>query len=319
MRSNIFSRKANKRYKIIYILLAIAIVSVFIVQVVLNKKNSTEKSKWFSMNNQNESKQEDTYEGNKKNHENIVNEEKKEEPVEEVTALKKGSNTSIEGDTYTFNSSEVKRILDGTYIKDGKKIAFLTFDDGPSVVTTPKILVILKKYNIKATFFILGINLDKYPKSKELLKDILHDGHVIANHSYSHNYKYLYPGGRINTDNLIADFEKNENKIKEVLGADFKTSVVRLPGGMMSWKNKDNAKQALSNKGLNYVDWNSSDGDAEGGTETPQQLLKKAKNTIRGQEKIVLLMHDTKNNTVKALPSIIQYLKDQGYEFKTLK
>lgn len=327
MRNNRVRSKANKKYRIAYILLAITMVSVFMVQVILNKKNNVEKSKLLLANSQNakinESKQEapDSNTGNEKKHENIVNKEEKkeEEPVVEVTSLKKGSNTSIEGDSYTFNSAEVKKIIDGTYVKDGKKIAFLTFDDGPSAVTTPKILATLKKYNVKATFFILGKNLDSYPKSKELLKEILHDGHAIANHSYSHDYKYLYPGGSINTENLIADFDKNENKIKEVLGADFKTSVVRLPGGMMSWKNKDNAKQALNSKGLNYIDWNSLNGDAEGGNKTPQQLLERTKNTVHGHEKIILLMHDTKGNTAEALGPIIEYLKSQGYEFKTLK
>lgn len=328
MRNNrVRNSKTSKRYRVIYILLAVTVVSVFIVQVILNKKNNIEKNNLLLANNQNakinESKQQaqDNYAGNEKKHENIVsNEEKKvEEPVVQVTSLKKDSNTSIEGDSYTFNSAEIKKILDGTYPKDGKKIVFLTFDDGPSTNATPKILNTLKKHNIKATFFILGKNLDSYPKSKEILKEILHDGHAIANHSYSHNYGYLYPGGSINTENLIADFDKNENKIKEVLGADFKTSVVRLPGGMMSWKNKDNAKQALSNKGLNYVDWNCLNGDAEGGNKTPQQLLERTKNTAHGHEKLILLMHDTKDNTAEALGSIIEYLKGQGYEFKTLK
>ena len=210
--------------------------------------------------------------------------------------------------------------------KDGKKVVYLTFDDGPSTTNTPKVLDILDKYNVKATFFIVGKYVNATPQSKEILKRTAKDGHAIANHSYTHNYQYLYPNRVINVDRFMGEYNKTNKALKEALGKDFSTRVVRFPGGYWSWNGREKARPILDKNGVNIVDWDALNGDAEnGGRNTKEQLVKNTKKTVEElgdkADSIVFLMHDTygKENTVKALPEIIEYFKDKGYEFRTIK
>lgn len=208
---------------------------------------------------------------------------------------------------------------------DGKKVVYLTFDDGPSTTNTPRILDILDKYNVKATFFIVGSTLDKSEQSKELLKEEVKRGHAIGNHTYDHNYSYLYPNRVMNVGNITSDLEKNENAMKEVLGKDFSTRVIRLPGGYWSWEGRVPMKEAMERDGLYNVDWNALSKDAEGKTKNADELLQCTRETVESlgpnADNIVLLMHDTygKEETVKALPRIIEYFQSKGFEFRSIK
>ena len=204
---------------------------------------------------------------------------------------------------------------------DGKKVVYLTFDDGPSETVTPKILDILKAENVKATFFVLGNSIDSSEESKNILKREVSEGHSIGNHTYSHNYSYLYPNRIINVENFMDDIEKANKSIKAVLGEDFVVRAIRFPGGYMSWKDKDGINDILKEKGYYHIDWNSLSKDAEGGYKSSEQLLEEVKSSVSGREKAVILMHDNygKEETAKALPEIIDYLKEQGYEFRTIR
>lgn len=209
---------------------------------------------------------------------------------------------------------------------DGKKVVYLTFDDGPSETVTPKILDILKSENVHATFFIVGKSLDKDENTKNIVKRELSEGNSIGNHTYSHNYNYLYPNGKINLSNCMSDIEKTNESLKKVLGEDFSTRAIRFPGGHMTWKNKDSVgmdtmDKALHEKDYHQIDWNSLSQDAEGAPKNAEQLKQEVMKTTAGREKAIILMHDTygKEETAKALPGIIEYLKKQGYEFKVIK
>ncbi|MGG7159219.1 polysaccharide deacetylase family protein [Clostridium baratii] len=209
---------------------------------------------------------------------------------------------------------------------DGKKVVYLTFDDGPSTTNTPEVLDILKKYDVKATFFVMGKSLADHPGAKELLKREASEGHAIANHSYSHDYKYLYPNRVININNFMEEYNKTNALMKEMLGKDFSTRTVRFPGGYWSWNGRENARPVLDKNGIEIVDWDALNGDAEGsGKSTPEQLVAKTKKTVEAlgpnADSVVFLMHDTygKENTVKALPEIIEYFKSKGFEFRTMK
>jgi peptidoglycan-N-acetylglucosamine deacetylase len=209
---------------------------------------------------------------------------------------------------------------------DGKKVVYLTFDDGPSETVTPSVLDALKAENVHATFFVVGKNVDESDTNKNLLKRELAEGNEIGNHTYSHNYNYLYPKNIINVNNIMADIEKTNQSLKNVLGQDFSTKAIRFPGGHMTWAKKD-AKgmeamdKALADKNYHQVDWNSLSKDAEGPHKNAAQLKQEVINTMGNKQKLIILMHDTygKEETAKALPEIIKYLKEQGYEFKTLK
>ncbi|GFZ34294.1 hypothetical protein CSC2_48200 [Clostridium zeae] len=229
---------------------------------------------------------------------------------------------SVDEDSNSFDSGKIQDFLTKNIrIEDNKKIAFLTFDDGPSTTVTPKILNILKENNVKATFFIVGKQLEETAEAKNILLETYKQGHAIANHTYSHNYSKLYPHGIVDVNSFMAEVEQNNNILKGVLGESFASRVIRFPGGHMSWKAVSEIDKKLEDKNYKYIDWNALIGDAEGGPKTKDQLMKRYHQTFVGQEKVVLLMHDTygKQSTAEALPYIIGDLKSKGYEFRTLK
>jgi peptidoglycan/xylan/chitin deacetylase (PgdA/CDA1 family) len=216
---------------------------------------------------------------------------------------------------------EVK--VEELFKKDGVKNAYLTFDDGPTKKITPQVLDILKSYNIKASFFVMGDMVDKSP---ELLKRAYEDGHAICIHSYSHDYKKLYNS----QDFFKADLELSVNTLKKYLGEDFSTRVYRFPGGS-SGKDKEIYRQLLKDAGYHSLDWNALNGDAETikkngekTTRNAEELVARLKESIiqtGNPEDIVVLMHDasSKQATADSLPEVIEYLKSQGFNFKTIK
>lgn len=224
-----------------------------------------------------------------------------------------------------YTNGLLKGTLQYPVRKDGKKVAYLTFDDGPSTTNTPEVLNILDKYNIKGTFFVTGNSISAGDKSKDLLKQIVKNGHAIGNHTYSHDYKYLYPNRKMNVNNIISDINKNNELMKEVLGENFSTRVVRFPGGYWSWQERTPMKEKMIEVGIENIDWNALNGDAEGKKKNASELVEFAKKSIDSlgpnADNVVILMHDTygKEETVKALPSIIEYLQSKGFEFKSIK
>lgn len=224
-----------------------------------------------------------------------------------------------------YTNGLLKATLHYPVRKDGKKVVYLTFDDGPSTTNTPKILETLDKYGVKGTFFITGQSLSKGEKPKELLKEIVQKGHAVGNHTYSHDYKYLYPNRKMNVNNIMADINKNNELMQEVLGEDFKTRVIRFPGGYWSWGERTPMKKQMVALGLENIDWNALNADAEGKKKNATELLNFTKKSVEflgpKADNIVILMHDTygKEETAKALPGIIEYLKGKGFEFRTIK
>lgn len=190
-----------------------------------------------------------------------------------------------------------------------KKTAYLTFDDGPSKESTYAILDILAEYNIKATFFVVGKMVVNNP---EVLLRTVEEGHAIGNHSYSHDYGYIYHS----TKNFMRDIDMADRAIKDVVGDDFETKVMRFPGGSFG-KQKIPMIKAVTENGYRYFDWNALNGDAEGALKTPDFLIKRIKETYRNQNNLIILMHDTdaKSTTVESLGKIIDFLIEQGYEF----
>ncbi|MGL4773236.1 MAG: polysaccharide deacetylase family protein [Clostridium sp.] len=208
---------------------------------------------------------------------------------------------------------------------DGKKVVYLTFDDGPSTKVTPEILDTLDKYSVKGTFFVLGNSFDNNEEAQKVLKRIAKDGHAIANHSYSHDYKKLYPSRTVNINNFMEDIEKCNEAFRKVLGKDFHTEVLRFPGGYWSWNGREAIKAELDSKEYHIMEWNALTKDAEGAPKTADQMVKIVKDRMTelgpNADHIVLLMHDinSKEETVKALPQIIEYYKSLGFEFRTMK
>lgn len=232
----------------------------------------------------------------------------------------------LEADSNATDAREVQsRLTEWNYQRaDNKKVAYLTFDDGPSEYVTDEILDVLKEKNVKATFFVLGSMVDKNDYAKEALKRIVKEGHAIGNHGYSHRYDVLYPGDIVSVDSFMEDMKKSEDAMKEVLGDNFSTNVIRFPGGYGSWDTSA-IDPVLHEKGYSYIDWNTLNGDAESQGLAPEQLLVRLKETVNeldgNNDVIVVLMHDTdeKQSTAQYLSDAIDYLRSEGYEFKTLK
>ena len=119
--------------------------------------------------------------------------------------------TSHEGKKYSYDASVVaEKLKKYDYSNNGEKIVFLTFDDGTSTTNTPKVLDILKKEGVKATFFITGQNVEYGgEKARDLIKQEFNEGHAIANHSYTHDVKKLYPNVYNEYSNLCKDYKEN--------------------------------------------------------------------------------------------------------------
>lgn len=238
--------------------------------------------------------------------------------------IMEGQNTTIEGGRFSYDSMKVqKNLFNAEKINNGEKTVFLTFDDGPSLDNTPKVLEVLKNYDVKATFFVLGVNLDRGEEYRQLLRNIVNDGHAVGNHGYSHNYSYLYPGRVISYENLMSDMNRSLDIMKDILGQDFDTRVLRLPGGLRSWKKQDETLERLNNENYSIIEWNAMSGDAEGkNIKDPDVLFQKAIDTAGNSKSVVMLMHDFSGSagevSSRALPKIINYFKENGYEFRTL-
>ncbi|PJI08987.1 MULTISPECIES: polysaccharide deacetylase family protein [Clostridium] len=188
-----------------------------------------------------------------------------------------------------------------------KKVAYLTFDDGPSINTT-KILDILNANGIKATFFLIGQNAERNPN---LVKLEIQNGESIGNHTYSHNIRY-----NESPDLFVADVNKCDSVLKSIAGDKYTPKLVRFPGGSFG-KRLAPFRDAMKNNGYTFVDWNDENGDAEHPLVSVDGLMNNIKRYTGDQKTIVVLMHDApaKTTTVQALPQIIQYLKSLGYSF----
>lgn len=235
----------------------------------------------------------------------------------------KNQNSSIKSDTPEFIQKYIEQQAQGMMPEgaDGTKAVYLTFDDGPSTSVTPQVLDILKSENVNATFFVLGKEVDSSEESKQILKRMYDEGNAIGIHTYSHDYEYLYPGRTVNVDNFASDVNKTVESLKAVLGSDFTTKAIRMPGGHMSWNGTAPLDEWFKENGYSTVDWNALTKDAEGEPKQAPQLVEEAKNTTGSMERVILLMHDTygKEESAKALRDVIQFYKSSGYEFRVIR
>ena len=197
--------------------------------------------------------------------------------------------------------------------KREEKIAYLTFDDGPTISVTPKILDILKEENIKATFFVIGKYVESHP---EIVKRAYEEGHYIANHGYDHNNIKLYKS----QESFIEEVEKTDLAIGNAVGVeDYCARVFRFPNGFMSSQNNAKKKEAvtlLEKMNYTYIDWNCLNNDSIQ-KYSDIQLLNNLKRSAENKNTLVVLMHDTKdvNDSSLVLKDSISYLRSQGYEF----
>ena len=321
-------RKQKKKKNIIILITCALIISSAVIGTKLVLKQNKGNVQVTTKPNEETNSQDKEVEGSSEDKEVTGNSEEVEGNIVDNSGY-----LSFEEDPNADDAAMVaentKGLLNGTkhypVRTDGKKVVYLTFDDGPSTTNTPEILDVLDRYNVKATFFTLGKSIEGNEEAKNILKETAKRGHAIANHTYSHDYSYLYPNRTMNVDNIVSDIEKNNSIMKEVLGEDFSTRVIRFPGGYWSWEGRTAMKEAMEQNGYYNVDWNALNKDAEGKQKNADELLQSTKETVEAlgpdADSVVFLMHDTygKEETVKALPQIIEYLQEKGFEFRTIK
>ncbi|AFZ04081.1 polysaccharide deacetylase family protein [Calothrix sp. PCC 6303] len=188
-------------------------------------------------------------------------------------------------------------------IPNQEKVIALTFDDGPWQETTTQMLDILKKNDIKATFFWVGTAIKENP---EIAKKVVADGHAIGNHTWHHWYKQM------DAATAKSEIEHTADLIYQTTGV--KTTLFRPPGGYL---NNGLAGYAKSQK-YAVVMWSQTSADTD--PKAKYQVF--VKNVIRDAKPGgIVLMHDgggDRRRTVQALPGIIQGLKAKGYRFVTV-
>ena len=195
-----------------------------------------------------------------------------------------------------------------------EKIAYLTFDDGPTLKSTPKVLDILSEENVKATFFVIGKHVKEHP---EIVKRAYDEGHYIANHGYSHHNDKLYASA----NSFINEILSTDVEITRAIGIEnYSSHVFRFPNGYMasSYKTKKQEyAEFLSDIDYTYIDWNALNKDSEK-KYSNAGLLNNLKESSKNKGTLVILMHDTSdvNETHLVLKDSIQYLKEQGYIFQ---
>lgn len=243
-------------------------------------------------------------------------EENKDKPIYKVDKMTKNagqcttvSNISKTQPTETA-SADYAVPFEYIFQDDGKKVVYLTFDDGPSKKYTPGVLDILQKYNIHATFFVIGKNAENYP---EIIKREAEEGHSLGNHSYTHVYKDIYAS----KESFVAELEKTNQILKSILGNDLSFRLFRFPGGSFG-SDRRQMRDLIKENGYQYVDWNALSEDA-GEKNTAEGCINSAKKTALGKNKIIFLMHDFKKVTLQSLPAIIKYFQTNKYKFKTIQ
>lgn len=192
-------------------------------------------------------------------------------------------------------------------VKSSGKKVYLTFDDGPSS-NTDQILDILKDYDVKATFFVVGKTDERSVKAYQR---IVEEGHTLAMHSYSHRYDEIYESKEA--------FARDLNSLQEYL---YETTgvwprIYRFPGGSSNTVSKVDMQELieyLTDIGITYFDWNVASGDAVSRALPAETIVNNCLSGIEKQKESVILMHDASNKgtTIEALPQIIEAIQEQG-------
>lgn len=211
-----------------------------------------------------------------------------------------------------------------TYVQDvtvkedpdfGKQIVYLTFDDGPSQ-NTGKILDILDRYGVKATFFVTG----NQPQWNKYMKEAVDRGNTVGLHTFGHKYDQLYAS----EEAYFQDLEQISNLVEQETGV--KSDVIRFPGGSSNSISAnyspgimDKLVNDVQEKGYQYFDWNADSTDASGNNVPVEQIVTNATSAI-GMDQVNILFHDTdaKSTTVEALPAVIEAYQNAGYVFRPL-
>ena len=207
-------------------------------------------------------------------------------------------------------SGQISEIEDEKTFADdvtAQKKVYLTFDDGPST-STEAILDILKEYDVKATFFVVGKTDER---SVAAYRRIVEEGHTLAMHSYSHKYQEIYAS----KESFVTDLEQLQEYLYEITGV--WPRFYRFPGGSSNTVSRVDMKElivCLNERDITYFDWNIASGDAVSGQLPKDTIVRNCLAHLDSQDECMVLMHDAsdKRTTVEALPEIIAAVRMRG-------
>lgn len=226
--------------------------------------------------------------------------------------IKTKSNVLLAGQIYDRSlkpEGTVKLPAATVNVEKNRKVAYLTFDDGLDGKVTPQILDILKQYDVKATFFIIGNTINK---NKATLKRIVDEGHKVGNHTYTHNKNIIY------TDvcSFSEELAKTSKAIYDVVG--ITPELFRPPYGVPYIRSEE-YKNALSQ--YKTVLWNVDGMDSRVSGITSSEIAAEVKSQVKSRRNAIILLHSTgaREETARALPEIIQYLIDNGYTISSME
>lgn len=228
------------------------------------------------------------------------------EETDEITGIFTTSSVE-ESFRDTIEAQQITEAVKEEEVQAYQKQIYLTFDDGPSS-NTDRILDILKEYDVKATFFVVGKTDER---SVRAYQRIIDEGHTLAMHSYSHKYNEIYES----RESFIADLEKLQEYLYQVTGV--WPRFYRFPGGSSNTVSKTDMQELityLSESGITYFDWNVASGDAVSGQLDTESIVNNCLGKLDSLNVCMILMHDAadKNTTVEALPEIISQIQDRG-------
>lgn len=181
-----------------------------------------------------------------------------------------------------------------------RKIAYITFDDGPTL-NTPNILKTLDEYGAKATFFVLEERIVRYP---DFIKQIYHSGNALGLHGVSHSEAIYYT-----PTSPLEEMKKTDKALKSLLGEG--TNLVRVPFGS-SYKLTEKQAEILQSDGYIIWDWNVDPRDSVGKIIPEKVMANLRRDLAKCDGDAVILLHDRKS-TAEILPCILEYLKNEGY------
>ena len=221
-----------------------------------------------------------------------------------------------DGESEAVDSQEIleqEAIQENLMMEEKKKVAYLTFDDGPSMITS-EVLKVLEEKQVNATFFLIGNQITD--ETLPIIKQSVEDGNCIGIHTYCHECKVIYS----NSDSYLKDFDEAYNVIKDKVGIE--PTIFRFPWGSANSflsNIEDEVIDTLESRGFTYYDWNVSAEDSVG-KPTSYSIMKNIRKDYKKYNKPIILMHDSSVNqlTAKMLPQIIDELKQAGYSFDTL-
>ena len=194
-----------------------------------------------------------------------------------------------------------------------EEAVYLTFDDGPSPMTGA-ILDALDRYGAKATFFVVGRQVERYP---EQLREIVRRGHAVGVHSDSHDFARIYRS----VEDFLADLSDVCAKVESTCGV--KPELLRFPGGSVNGYNQGLYMEFIAEvarRGFRYYDWNVSAEDAVAAVPSAQEILERMLGPIRSNSRSIVLMHDGDGHgsTVEALEELLRQLTAEGFRFRAL-